>query len=108
VQRTLIQMHRMVSIGSVEVGDALVSPKDVACYQQMSKDLLLIRAVVEALDSVNLRMFFGKEGKAFVKQNRLGAQLINFGLLCHVFLQASSCSRFFFWFFYQLLTNPEA
>ena len=87
VYRTLLLMRQMVSVGSVELGDVTVDANDVASYQQMCKESGLIRAVVNALDAVNLRMFFGNDGKAFVKQFRLGSQLIMFGNLCHVFVQ---------------------
>ena len=87
VYRTLLLMRQMVSVGSVELGDVTVDSGDVASYQQMCKESGLISAVVNALDAVNLRMFFGKDGKAFVKQYRLGSQLITFGTLCHIFIQ---------------------
>mmetsp|Transcript_149 Transcript_149/g.399 ORF Transcript_149/g.399 Transcript_149/m.399 type:complete len:108 (-) Transcript_149:32-355(-) len=56
-------------------------------YQLLCRESKIIDAMVDALDAVNLRMFFGPEGKQYVKDELLGAALIRFGTYCHRFFQ---------------------
>ena len=73
--------------------------KGVALLQQFCKQSFLIDSVVDALDAINLQMLFGPEGKAFVKTNRIGAELVQFGTLCHRFIQVMLKSSAYLYFF---------
>lgn len=85
--RVIRTLKHLVQLVTLRVDTTMEDMEAVLEYQLLCRDSKIIDAMVDALDAVNLRMFFGPDGKQYVKNEVLGATLIRFGAYCHLFFQ---------------------